>query len=190
MTSLQHEEKSTKSVIVEQSNENDLDQRCEDIRREQSMEIIHGGLLFRSSTESNEMRAMVESTTTRVICSTVDHLLQDVENLTICSSSKTNFTDSGSTSTSRQTSTSRTTKSSQGASSKRSRRAKSTSDEGDMGSDREDDDSRRKRPRSGNLRDELVADRRLKCPFYQRQPEKEMNNSCKGNGFSDIAKLK
>ncbi|KAF1977876.1 hypothetical protein BU23DRAFT_596186 [Bimuria novae-zelandiae CBS 107.79] len=55
----------------------------------------------------------------------------------------------------------------------------------DLGED-EDDDDRSKKKSPFNR----IPQRRLKCPFYQRDPEKYTENACSGKGFTEMAKLK
>jgi hypothetical protein len=52
----------------------------------------------------------------------------------------------------------------------------------------EDDDCQKKR--SDTSSPDRLPSRRLKCPFYQRQPEKHTRGSCRGPGFTDMGKLK
>ncbi|KAF2638696.1 hypothetical protein P280DRAFT_520141 [Massarina eburnea CBS 473.64] len=54
------------------------------------------------------------------------------------------------------------------------------------GDDHDDNDRAKKdgRPSSFSLL------RRLKCPFYQREPDKYSRAACRGEGFADMAKLK
>ncbi|KAJ4303456.1 hypothetical protein N0V90_002351 [Kalmusia sp. IMI 367209] len=59
-------------------------------------------------------------------------------------------------------------------------------DSGDGGGGSSDDDDRPKKKSSSGR----FAPRRLKCPFYQRQPEKYTKAACRGEGFVDMAKLK
>lgn len=62
-------------------------------------------------------------------------------------------------------------------------------DPGDDDGDNSDDEDRpNKRGRRG-LPDRFPQ-RRLKCPFSQRQPEKYNKAACRGTGFVDMAKLK
>jgi hypothetical protein len=58
-------------------------------------------------------------------------------------------------------------------------------DEGDDTSD-EDDNSRPKKKGASHK----IPQQRLKCPFYQRQPEKYTRAACRGPGFAEMAKLK
>jgi hypothetical protein len=58
-------------------------------------------------------------------------------------------------------------------------------DEGGDASDEDDDDQPKKKGPSNK-----TPQRRLKCPFYQRQPEKYTRAACRGEGFADMAKLK
>lgn len=59
-------------------------------------------------------------------------------------------------------------------------------DDGDESDD--DDDHPRKKNKTGSPGQQ--PHRRLKCPFYQRQPEKYKKAACRGEGFADMAKLK
>jgi hypothetical protein len=56
------------------------------------------------------------------------------------------------------------------------------------GDDSEDDDRPKKKNEKGSP--DRLPHRRLKCPFYQRQPEKYKKAACRGEGFVDMAKLK
>lgn len=60
-------------------------------------------------------------------------------------------------------------------------------DRGDDSDDNDDDHPRKRNERSGPNKG---LNRRLKCPFYQREPEKYSKASCRGEGFADMAKLK
>ncbi|KAF2250403.1 hypothetical protein BU26DRAFT_518786 [Trematosphaeria pertusa] len=61
----------------------------------------------------------------------------------------------------------------------------------DPGDDSGDDDGNNDRPpKRDGKRPDSAPNRRLKCPFYQRAPEKCPNKACRGEGFTDIAKLK
>ncbi|PSN71693.1 hypothetical protein BS50DRAFT_569340 [Corynespora cassiicola Philippines] len=60
--------------------------------------------------------------------------------------------------------------------------------DGDDGSSDDSDDD--ERPKKKKEKGPQRAIRRLKCPFYQRQPEKYQKGACKGEGFTDLAKLK
>lgn len=62
-------------------------------------------------------------------------------------------------------------------------------DPGDEDDDNTDDDDRPKK-RLGRSFPDRFPQRRLKCPFYQRQPEKYNKAACRGTGFVDMAKLK
>ncbi|KAF2447128.1 hypothetical protein P171DRAFT_483180 [Karstenula rhodostoma CBS 690.94] len=60
--------------------------------------------------------------------------------------------------------------------------------DGDGGDDSdEDDDNNRPKKKGPSHR---IPQRRLKCPFYQRQPEKYTKAACQGEGFADMGKLK
>jgi hypothetical protein len=56
------------------------------------------------------------------------------------------------------------------------------------GNDSDDDDRPKKKSEKGSA--DRFPQRRLKCPFYQRQPEKYTKAACRGEGFADMAKLK
>ena len=56
------------------------------------------------------------------------------------------------------------------------------------GDDSGDDDRPKKKSEKGSA--DRLPQRRLKCPFYQRQPEKYTKAACRGEGFADMAKLK
>jgi hypothetical protein len=62
-------------------------------------------------------------------------------------------------------------------------------DPGDGDGDNSDDEDRPKKKGGRGLGDRFPQ-RRLKCPFYQRQPEKYTKAACRGTGFADMAKLK
>lgn len=55
--------------------------------------------------------------------------------------------------------------------------------------DESDNDERPKKKNDRNLSDRSPH-RRLKCPFYQREPDKYTKAACRGQGFADMAKLK
>jgi hypothetical protein len=74
------------------------------------------------------------------------------------------------------------------------RRKRTRGDGHDLGDDdidysNDDDDDRPKKKSKSGSPDQLPH-RRLKCPFYQRQPEKYKKEVCRGGGFADLAKLK
>jgi hypothetical protein len=72
---------------------------------------------------------------------------------------------------------------------RRSKRSRGNEpDPNDDDGDNSDDEDRPKK--KGNRRLADRRQRRLKCPFYQRQPEKYTKASCTGEGFVDMAKLK
>lgn len=56
------------------------------------------------------------------------------------------------------------------------------------GNSSDDDDRPRKKNEKGSP--DRLPHRRLKCPFFQRQPEKYTKAACRGEGFADIAKVK
>ncbi|KAF1962660.1 hypothetical protein CC80DRAFT_588198 [Byssothecium circinans] len=62
-------------------------------------------------------------------------------------------------------------------------------DPGD-GGDGSGDDGDSDRPKKGGKPFPFGHQRRLKCPFYQRDPEKHSRAACRGEGFADMAKLK
>jgi hypothetical protein len=62
-------------------------------------------------------------------------------------------------------------------------------DPGDGNGENSDDEDRPKKKAGGGLPDRLPH-RRLKCPFYQRQPDRYNKAACRGSGFVDMAKLK
>ncbi|ORX97596.1 hypothetical protein BCR34DRAFT_607200 [Clohesyomyces aquaticus] len=80
--------------------------------------------------------------------------------------------------------------SSQNGTQKRGRRTATSSDEANN-DDSEDggEERRRKRPMRSFARKDS-SPKRLKCPFYQRDPMKHTRNACRGAGFADMAKLK
>src|SRR4051812_39180488 len=53
-----------------------------------------------------------------------------------------------------------------------------------------DDEDRRPSKQNDRGPQDGFPRRRLKCPFYQRQPEKYARAACRGEGFADMAKLK
>ncbi|KAF2811556.1 uncharacterized protein BDZ99DRAFT_518816 [Mytilinidion resinicola] len=62
---------------------------------------------------------------------------------------------------------------------------------GDEESENDDDGNERRRKKQAkdyNL--EKQPKPRLKCPFFQREPEKYSRAACRGQGFADMAKLK
>jgi hypothetical protein len=71
--------------------------------------------------------------------------------------------------------------------SKRPRGNERSSNNGN-GNDSDDEDRPKKKGDRG-LADRLPR-RRLKCPFYQREPERYTKAACRGTGFADMAKLK
>ena len=56
----------------------------------------------------------------------------------------------------------------------------------DTSDEEDDDDSRPKK----KLAFDQEPQRRLKCPFYQREPEKYTKAACRGDGFTEMGKLK
>jgi hypothetical protein len=73
--------------------------------------------------------------------------------------------------------------------SKRSRGDGRDPGDGDGDGDNSDDEHRPKKKGGRGVGDQFPQ-RRLKCPFYQRQPEKYTKAACRGTGFADMAKLK
>ncbi|PVH95665.1 hypothetical protein DM02DRAFT_675355 [Periconia macrospinosa] len=63
-------------------------------------------------------------------------------------------------------------------------------DPGDGGDGSGDDDDDSDPPKRNERRSPFGSSRRLKCPFYQREPEKYSRAACRGEGFADMAKLK
>lgn len=61
--------------------------------------------------------------------------------------------------------------------------------DGDGDGDNSDDDDRPKKKGIRGFAGRLPQ-RRLKCPFYQRHPDKYKKAACRGSGFVDMAKLK
>lgn len=57
----------------------------------------------------------------------------------------------------------------------------------DGGDDSDEDDNNRPKKKDSAHR---APQRRLKCPFYQRQPEKYTKAACRGEGFTEMGKLK
>jgi hypothetical protein len=63
--------------------------------------------------------------------------------------------------------------------------------DGDGDGDHSDDeDDSRPKKKGGRDFPDRFPQRRLKCPFYQRQPDKYTKAACRGSGFVDMAKLK
>jgi hypothetical protein len=62
-------------------------------------------------------------------------------------------------------------------------------DDNDDGDDSNEDDPPRKKGGKGPP-NRFSVPRRLKCPFYQREPTKYNKAACRGAGFTDMAKLK
>lgn len=62
-------------------------------------------------------------------------------------------------------------------------------DPGDEGSDDSDSDDDGDRPRKKGSSNRIPR-RRLKCPFYQRHPQRFTKAACTGPGFSEMGKLK
>ena len=60
--------------------------------------------------------------------------------------------------------------------------------DGDDDSSSEDDDDSR-RPQKKHVFDRMPQ-RRLRCPFYQREPDKHTKAACRGEGFTEMGKLK
>ncbi|KAH7069847.1 hypothetical protein BKA63DRAFT_569450 [Paraphoma chrysanthemicola] len=63
-------------------------------------------------------------------------------------------------------------------------------DSGDTDGDESDKDDERPKKKSGKDPAERPIHGRLKCPFFQRQPERYTKAACRGRGFADMAKLK
>ncbi|KAF2183096.1 hypothetical protein K469DRAFT_751693 [Zopfia rhizophila CBS 207.26] len=63
-------------------------------------------------------------------------------------------------------------------------------DPGDGSDESGDDEDKRPSKRNDRGPPDGLPRRRLKCPFYQRQPEKYARAACRGEGFADMAKLK
>lgn len=72
---------------------------------------------------------------------------------------------------------------------KRTRNTDRSPDEGDENDNESEKDGRPKKKNDKGTPDHQPP-RRLKCPFYQREPEKYTKASCRGAGFADMAKLK
>ncbi|KAF2655125.1 hypothetical protein K491DRAFT_436831 [Lophiostoma macrostomum CBS 122681] len=72
---------------------------------------------------------------------------------------------------------------------RRKRMRESGRDPDDDGDDDSDGDDRPKK-KNDKTPPGRIPQRRLKCPFYQREPEKYTKAACKGEGFADMAKLK
>jgi hypothetical protein len=75
------------------------------------------------------------------------------------------------------------------ASQRQKRKRDNRADPDDVDGSESDDDDRPKKRVGGGL-PERAPQRRLKCPFYQRQPDMHTRAACRGEGFTDIAKLK
>jgi hypothetical protein len=63
-------------------------------------------------------------------------------------------------------------------------------DPGDADGDESDEDEDRPKKKTEKFSPDRSSHRRLKCPFFQRQPEKYTKAACRGRGFADMAKLK
>jgi len=72
---------------------------------------------------------------------------------------------------------------------KRMRGSEQNSGDGNGDGDDSDDDGRPKKTNKTDISGQ-VSQRRLKCPFFQRQPEKYRKAACRGEGFVDMEKLK
>ncbi|KAF2112819.1 hypothetical protein BDV96DRAFT_648458 [Lophiotrema nucula] len=72
---------------------------------------------------------------------------------------------------------------------KRPRKASRDNNPDNNSSDEEDDDDRPRKNSAGSYKG-AVNGRRLKCPYYQKDPWKHTRGSCRGVGFQDMAKLK
>jgi hypothetical protein len=59
----------------------------------------------------------------------------------------------------------------------------------DNDGDESDEDGRPKK-KNGKTPPARIPHRRLKCPFYQRDPDRYTKAACRGEGFTDMAKLK
>lgn len=70
---------------------------------------------------------------------------------------------------------------------KRNRGRGGSDPDDDDNSDEEDNDDGRPKKKSAPGR---VPQRRLKCPFYQREPDKYTKAACRGDGFTEMGKLK
>ncbi|ORY14568.1 hypothetical protein BCR34DRAFT_228471 [Clohesyomyces aquaticus] len=72
---------------------------------------------------------------------------------------------------------------------RRTRGQEDTDEEG-AGEDGDDGDERRKKRGGPNFAKGPKILRRLKCPFYKRDPNKHSRAACRGEGFADMAKVK
>jgi hypothetical protein len=104
-------------------------------------------------------------------------------------------TSSRSQSASVNTSTNSSNTSPSTPSSQQAQRAKRTRcndrDPGDgNGSGSSSEDESRPKKKNDKASPDRLPPRRLKCPFYQRQPEMYTKAACRGAGFLDMAKLK
>ncbi|KAH7074143.1 hypothetical protein FB567DRAFT_583720 [Paraphoma chrysanthemicola] len=70
------------------------------------------------------------------------------------------------------------------------RTRESQGDPGDTDGDDSDKDKDRPKKKLGKDPPERPIHGRLKCPFFQRQPERYSKAACRGRGFADMAKLK
>jgi hypothetical protein len=71
---------------------------------------------------------------------------------------------------------------------RRKRMRDSGRDPDDDGDDSDSDDRPKKKNDKAPL--DRIPHRRLKCPFYQRNPDRHTKAACRGEGFADMAKLK
>ncbi|KAH7136032.1 hypothetical protein B0J11DRAFT_565277 [Dendryphion nanum] len=55
--------------------------------------------------------------------------------------------------------------------------------------EKESDEDEEEHPRNKKRKPAMHQIRRLKCPFYQREPEAFSGAACRGEGFADMAKL-
>ncbi|PVI04218.1 hypothetical protein DM02DRAFT_193118 [Periconia macrospinosa] len=70
------------------------------------------------------------------------------------------------------------------------RQRSSSNENGDGGSPSEDENGEDRKKRKRGRSSASNERRRLKCPYYQRAPEKYTRAACRGQGFADLAKLK
>ncbi|KAF2117974.1 hypothetical protein BDV96DRAFT_406861 [Lophiotrema nucula] len=114
--------------------------------------------------------------------------VQDTRSLTV----STYGNDPGSTGRREQTTSNTSALSStpkQQSSSNSNKRARSSSESSEIeDQESEDDQRRKKRPRRSQIIHSQM--RRVKCPYHQKSPETYVRAACRGEGFTDMAKLK
>ena len=73
---------------------------------------------------------------------------------------------------------------------KRPYRGQNKPKDGGEDSDDDEEDAPKRRKKAGSNEDTNANRMRLKCPYYQRQPNNYPDAACRGPGFKDMAKLK